>query len=189
MSARRGRLLAITAVAAIGLTACFGPGSYPTSGAGAIPPGLYHLFDAADHCRWTTRDANGNLTAWSNGGGETGFPSYAQVQSTGDTLAIDGCWFRLADSVWDKKFPPDANGDIGQGMFRVGVEVPPGTYQADGPGVCSWARVSSFTRQNGWLKDIVQEGVSDGGPATVTIAPTDFGFVSWVGCAKWKKIG
>ena len=63
--------------------------------------------------------------------------------------------------------------------FGVGFGVEPGTYRTDGPsgrGHCNWVR-------HGLLRDTIDSGQTSGS-ATVTIAPTDWGFGT-EGCLPW----
>lgn len=195
MLSNRVKLLAMAAVAAIALTGCFGPGTHPTSGPGAVPPGLYHLFEY-DTCSVSAFGASPHeVRATPLGAGTYAFsgPLYFRVRPDDMSVDNEGCLLRLADSVWDKKFPPDANGKFGNGMYRVGVEVPPGTYRTGGSlsGFCTWGRLSNF---DGSSSSIIQsghvynyDGVTDN-VDTVRIQPTDVGFTS-TGCSAWTKIG
>jgi hypothetical protein len=195
MSLNPVKLLLLAAVAAIALTGCFAPGTHPTSGPGGVPPGLYHLFEY-DNC---------SVTAFGPSPHEVHTPTfpdgvdyvysgplYFQVRSDDTSVDNEACLLRLADSVWDKKFPPDATGGFGNGMYRVGVEVPPGTYKTGGSlaGSCGWSRLSSF---NGDASSFIQGGhilhiEGSVNTDTVTIAATDVGFAS-AGCQPWTKIG
>jgi len=199
MFSRWLKLTSLAAFVALALTGCFGPGPHPTSGPGAVPVGLYHLF-GYDTC---------SVTAFAAGGGETHGvnpaplpgnidlayygPLYFEVQAGDATVDNEGCLLRLADSVWDRKFSPELNGPFGNGMYRVGVEVAPGTYRTGGAGIlgfCDWSRLSSF---NGDPSSVIQSGhvyntAGSGNTDTVTVAPTDVGFSS-TGCGGWTKIG
>lgn len=75
---------------------------------------------------------------------------------------------------------------FGDGTWRVGTEIQPGTYRAlgDGSGMhCYWERLSGFS---GLTKDDIAVGV-DTPPVVVTIEPTDAGFKS-SSCGKWTKV-
>lgn len=72
---------------------------------------------------------------------------------------------------------------IGDGTFRVGVDIAPGTYRAANPdGSCYWARLSGM---GGTLNEIIANDNTTG-PAVVTIATTDAAFQS-AGCGGWTK--
>jgi hypothetical protein len=77
---------------------------------------------------------------------------------------------------------PTPRTTIGEGTFRVGVDIEPGTYTALGTSRdCYWKRLSNFTGVN----DIIANHLAPG-PATVTILPTDAGFVT-NSCGTWTK--
>jgi hypothetical protein len=72
---------------------------------------------------------------------------------------------------------------IGDGTFRVGSDIAPGTYRAANPdGFCYWARLSGT---GGTLREIIANDNTTG-PAVVTIAATDAAFES-TGCGGWTK--
>jgi hypothetical protein len=189
------KVLALAAFAAIALAGCFGPGTHPTSGPGGVPPGLYHLFEY-NNCSVTASGSSPHNvgTPGFAGSADYGYagPLYFQVRPDDTSVDNEGCLLRLADSVWDKKFPPDINDGFGNGMYRVGVEVPPGTYKTGGSlaGFCGWSRLSNF---NNDASSVLQSGhvwnyEGSINTNTVTIQPTDVGFGS-SGCLAWTKIG
>jgi len=77
--------------------------------------------------------------------------------------------------------PTTAPGTLGDGTFRVGVDISPGTYRAANPSQgCYWERLSGFSGEFG---DVIANNFTDA-PEVVTIAPTDAGFSS-DGCGTW----
>ena len=79
---------------------------------------------------------------------------------------------------------------FGNGTFEVGLDIEPGTYRSTGPSdssapYCSFARLRSA---GGGMSDLnnVIDIQNVGGPAVVTIEPTDGGFFSQL-CNKWEK--
>ncbi len=75
---------------------------------------------------------------------------------------------------------------FGDGTWRVGSEITPGTYRALGDGStmqCSWERLSGFS---GLMKDTIALGYEPA-PVVVTIEPTDAGFKS-EHCGRWTKV-
>ena len=79
---------------------------------------------------------------------------------------------------------------FGNGTFEVGFDIEPGTYRTTGPSnnavpQCSFARLKSA---GGGMTDInnVIDIQNIGGPAIVTIEPTDGGFFSQM-CNKWER--
>jgi hypothetical protein len=70
---------------------------------------------------------------------------------------------------------------FGDGMFRVGADIPAGTYRAPNPsGGCYWERLSGFS---GSFAEVIANNFT---PNTdiVTISPTDIGFKS-ESCGAW----
>ena len=77
-----------------------------------------------------------------------------------------------------------AGGDastIGDGTWRVGLDIAPGTYRTRTPESCYWARLSGF---GGGMDEVIANGFDDG-YAVVTIAAGDAGFES-SGCS-WSS--
>ncbi|MER8030892.1 hypothetical protein ABTZ78_18250 [Streptomyces bauhiniae] len=74
----------------------------------------------------------------------------------------------------------------GDGDFRVGADIAPGTYRSTGnaPRTCRWERARDAERR---LGSVIANG-SATGPVIVTIRPTDAYFRS-TGCGGWKKAG
>ena len=74
--------------------------------------------------------------------------------------------------------------EFGDGFFRVGIDILPGTYRTTDASRCYWARLSNF----GGTSDIIANENISAGPAIVTISPTDVGFES-SRCGTWHRIG
>lgn len=70
----------------------------------------------------------------------------------------------------------------GDGAYRVGKDISPGTYRSNGGDGCYWARLRSFS---GSLDGIIANG-NPAGPTVVTIKPTDKGFET-ARCAGWTR--
>ncbi len=85
-----------------------------------------------------------------------------------------GCSTRPAAATW-------AEDHFGDGTYRVGVDIAPGTYQTATPTSCYWARLRGFS---GGFGDIISNGLYVG---IVTISPSDLGFLSQR-CGTWTKI-
>lgn len=76
------------------------------------------------------------------------------------------------------------NVPFGDGAFRVGRDVAPGTWQASSPtDSCYWERLSGFS---GTLDDVLANNIGPG-PMMVTISPSDVGFDSHR-CGTWTKV-
>ena len=72
------------------------------------------------------------------------------------------------------------------GTYRVGVDIVAGLYHSDGGGdFCYWERKSGF---GGTLDEIIANGLTEGGPVSVAIAPSDVGFETQ-GCGTWVLQG
>lgn len=77
-------------------------------------------------------------------------------------------------------------GSISQGLWLVGAQVTPGTYQSNVDTGCYWERNRHF---EGTLDGIIaNEYVDTAGPYSVTISPTDAGFQSGVDCGTWTRV-
>jgi hypothetical protein len=74
---------------------------------------------------------------------------------------------------------------MGDGMWAVGIDIVAGTYQATSTGSCYWARLSSFS---GASDAIIANGDAAPGQFTVTISPSDAGFLS-SNCGQWTLVG
>lgn len=80
--------------------------------------------------------------------------------------------------------PPGPTG-LGDGTYRVGSDMQPGTYRTDNPeNRCAWQRLRGF---GGTVAETIASDLPRG-PAIVTIAPTDVGFQTR-GCGTWVKVG
>lgn len=71
---------------------------------------------------------------------------------------------------------------FGDGQYRVGTDIAPGTYVAPGGRACYWERQATFG--GGSLGDIIANDLSSGGQVVVTIAASDVGFET-DGCGTW----
>lgn len=79
--------------------------------------------------------------------------------------------------------PPTTTGPkttFGDGTYRVGADIAPGTYRSTGSGSCYWERQSSF---GGGFESIIANEFARG-QAVVTIQASDAGFKSQ-GCGTW----
>jgi Fibronectin type III domain len=85
--------------------------------------------------------------------------------------------------------PPPPPVTFGGGTYRVGVDIPAGTYRSprSTSDWCYWERLSGFS---GDFDDIIANDFIDGtGPFVVTILPSDRGFFAESVCGTWTKIG
>ncbi|MEA2932967.1 MAG: hypothetical protein QOI56_1752 [Actinomycetota bacterium] len=79
--------------------------------------------------------------------------------------------------------PPRPQVEFGAGTYRIGIDLPAGTYHTEGGRSCFWARLSSLS---GTADSVIEGESTNGGPATVTIPPTDAAFTT-SGCALWRS--
>lgn len=73
-----------------------------------------------------------------------------------------------------------ANTIPGDGTYRVGVDIRPGTYRSQGGNACYWERLRGL---GGTVDDIIANGAGTG-PQVVQIAPADVAFKTQ-GCPAW----
>ncbi len=71
---------------------------------------------------------------------------------------------------------------FGDGTWRVGTDIEPGTYRTKGSDGCYWERIAGFS---GTFGDIIANDNASG-PAVVKIFPSDAGFTS-KGCGTWTR--
>lgn len=86
------------------------------------------------------------------------------------------------DAVAKTEEEAEANSFSG-GTHRVGTDIKAGTYRNSGGDTCYWARLSGG---GGELGDIIAND-NPGGPATVTISASDWGFES-TRCGEWSLV-
>ncbi|CAL9506695.1 hypothetical protein SUDANB6_03561 [Streptomyces sp. enrichment culture] len=151
-----------------------------------IEPGTYRTTGNTDGmCYWErAKDASGeldSLLANANVGG-TG---YVTVKPTDKLFKSSGC------NDWEA-VDPRAKGSpavrmAGEGgMFRVGTDIAPGTYESTGNtgGSCYWERAKDAEHSIDSI--IANDNVS--GTAVVTISSADQYFKT-TGCRDWKRTG
>lgn len=78
--------------------------------------------------------------------------------------------------------PPPEAAITGDGIFIVGEDIEPGTYEANADDFCYWARLSGTS---GELDDIIANG-NGPGHIVVTIKESDKAFET-TGCGDWAK--
>lgn len=87
---------------------------------------------------------------------------------------------------WTQDLSPitaDPNAPFGQGVYRVGVDISPGIWQARHEGSCYWRRLGGF----GWTaKDVIEAGFDPAATTVVLIEASDKGFESSQ-CGTWTK--
>lgn len=100
------------------------------------------------------------------------------------TIATEDAGFGTRGcGTWRRNAPAAPTLSPGDGTWRVGIDIAPGTYTATVPadGACYWARLSGF---GGTIREIVANDLLTAGGAIVSVAPSDAGFTSR-GCGTW----
>jgi hypothetical protein len=144
-----------------------------------IVPGTYRGVGGG-YCYWerisALYDASRSII-----GNEIGYsPQIVTIAATDKAFDSQRC------GTWTLDLSPitaSPTAPFGRGMYFVGKDVAPGTWQSNGGDVCYWARLSGFS---GRLRDI-KDNDNVAGPAVVTIEAGDQGFYSH-GCGTWTKI-
>lgn len=146
----------------------FGDGVFRI-GAGGIPPGTYRT-PGTTNCYWARLSVFGGSDILANGVGSG--PAVVTIFSDDGAFESTGC------GTWRLNAPAVPTATPGDGTWRVGVDIQPGTYRSSGGDPCYWARLYGFAGNS-------QSEIHLGsGPTVVTIAPTDVGFESRK-CGTW----
>jgi hypothetical protein len=131
-------------------------------------------------CSWARLSSLGGAASDVIADGDPLGPAIVTVAPSDAAFESEGCgtWSPAPTSG------PEAT-SMGDGMWAVGIDIVAGTYQATSTGSCYWARLSSFS---GETDATITDGDAAPGPFTVTISPSDVGFVS-SGCGEWTLVG
>lgn len=77
------------------------------------------------------------------------------------------------------------------GVYRVGVDMRPGTWESPGPAdpakACDWRRLWRIEGDNTNMQYIIENNYTKLGPIRVTVKPTDAGFVT-TNCGPWRMV-
>lgn len=169
------------------VTAPVVPGSFAGHGTfqvgSQIQPGLYRS-SSSDSGYWERLSGAGGTLDEILANGLVDGQVYVQIASTDayfSTTRMDR-WVPV-----DLSAPgPQAMSFIGDGMFMVGVDLAPGTYQATSLDSGYWGRLGGAS---GVLDDVLANDlITTGDRAIVTIEPTDK-FFTTSGMGTWTKIG
>lgn len=148
------------------------PGTYLTSG------------NKDDMCYWErAKDAKGDTDSVLANDNVTG-SSYVTITKTDRIFKTTGCndWYALTA----KKAAAPKTSMSGDGMYKVGTDILPGTYRSAGStdGNCYWERSKDALHG----VDSITANDNATGSAVVTIAGSDAYFKT-SGCADWHKTG
>jgi hypothetical protein len=149
----------------------FGDGTYRI-GTGGVQPGTYRAAGSAN-CTWTRLFAWGVPDVLANRSGAG--PSIVTI------LPTDGGFQSIGCGTWVSNAPAVPTASPGPGVWRVGIDIQPGTYQATGVEACYWARLYSFQGNSQLESNVVF------GSATVSVLATDVGFES-NHCGTWTRL-
>ncbi|MGX1131187.1 hypothetical protein RKD49_003377 [Streptomyces glaucescens] len=152
-----------------------------------IKPGTYRTTgNTDDMCYWErAKDASGEMESLLANDNVSG-TSYVTIKATDKLFTSSGCndW-EAVDTKAKGGSPADEMAGSG-GMYRVGVDIAPGTYKSTGntDDMCYWER--SKDSEHSLDSIIANNNVS--GSAVVTISASDAYFKT-SGCQDWKKTG
>ncbi|MER6343404.1 hypothetical protein ACWC10_02975 [Streptomyces sp. NPDC001595] len=151
-----------------------------------IKPGTYRTTgNTDDMCYWErAKDASGEMDSLLANDNVSG-TSYVTIKDTDKIFKSSGCNDWEAVDTKAKGSPADKMAGSG-GMFRVGVDIAPGTYKSTGntDDMCYWERAKDADHSIDSI--IANNNVS--GSAVVTISASDAYFKT-SGCQDWKKTG
>jgi hypothetical protein len=162
-----------------------GDGSYLVGG--DIRPGTYRTTGNTDgRCHWKrTGDASGRAGSLLAHATVTG-TGYVTVNAT-EMFTSSGCgdWEAVGTKATGPPgAPPGSRIDGDGGMYRVGVDIAPGTYRSAGTtaGRCHWERDRDALHTPGSV--LAHDNAT--GSAVVTISPGDAYFTT-SGCRDWTR--
>jgi hypothetical protein len=150
-----------------------------------IQPGTYRTSENSDGlCYWErSKDAKGEVDSILANDNVTG-SSYVTIKKTDKIFKSTDCkdWYPVTAA----KTGAPKTGMAGDGMYKVGVDIQPGTYKSTGNAddSCYWER--SKDALHGVDSITANDNVS--GTGIVTIAAGDAYFKS-TGCTDWHKTG
>jgi hypothetical protein len=149
-----------------------------------VQPGTYRTRTAQSFCYWERVSGFGGTLdeIIANGTGSGYFTVTIGAGDAGFNSTGCGTWSADLSAVIDPAGPITEDG-----VFIVGTDVEPGTWQSKGGDEfgCYMARRSGF---GGTLDEVIANDISLEGGLVVTIAPTDVGFET-SGCGTWTKVG
>ncbi|MEU8880979.1 hypothetical protein [Streptomyces hydrogenans] len=149
-----------------------------------LKPGLYRTTGNEDAmCYWErSKDATGELDSILANDNVTG-TAYVEIKKSDKFFKSTGCETWEAVDAKATGIPKDTLKGDG-GMFKVGVDVAPGTYKSTGnkDAGCYWER----SKDAGHGMDAILANDNVTGTAIVKITAKD-GYFKSVGCGDWTK--
>ncbi|MEV0176515.1 hypothetical protein AB0I00_36080 [Streptomyces sp. NPDC050803] len=152
-----------------------------------VKPGTYRSTGNTDGlCYWErAKDSSGEMDSLLANDNVVG-TSYVTVKATDKLFTSSDCndWEAVDEKAKGGSPASEMSGD--GGMFRVGVDIAPGTYKSTGntDDSCYWERTKDADHSIDSI--IANNNVS--GTAVVTISASDAYFKT-AGCQDWKKSG
>ncbi|MEU9714655.1 hypothetical protein [Streptomyces sp. NPDC047976] len=150
------------------------PGTYRTTGNKGLG------------CYWErAKDASGEVESIIANDNVVG-TSYVTIEAGDKLFKSNGCndWETVDLKAVSDAPKTEAAGD--GGMFKVGLDLAPGTYKSSGPAAgsagCYWERAKNAAHD----VDSIAANDNPTGPAVVTVSAQD-GYFKTTGCANWKK--
>jgi hypothetical protein len=143
-----------------------------------VAPGRYAA-RSVDFCYWERLSATSNdIEHVIANAIVTGGPVVADILPGDVAFSSSGC------GSWTPYVaPPVPATSFGDGVYVVGSDIVPGTYEAEGGEDCYWRRMSDFSANFDALLAIENMTV----PGSITIEPTDAG-VDTGGCGTWTLV-
>lgn len=160
----------------------FGPGQFRVGS--TIAPGRYFSDPPTTGCYWERQSGFGGTF---NEIIANDFVSYNPSQYIVDILGSDygfegdsecGNWFSTPRQPAQSSIPP--------GVWLVGSQIQPGTYQVNGGAGCYWERLRNFQHTLGSI--IANEFSSAARSQLVTISAGDTGFSNDGDCGTWTRV-
>jgi hypothetical protein len=183
VSIKRVPQLAMAAGAVFLLAGCFGNGNHPVGVKGtAVRPGLYTTaLPLGSNC--VVKREQSGVPGFVGEMTQTSGRAFVQVLTTDTGIFSSGCGFWKHPGI--ASYNPN-RATAKNGAYRIPTDLLPGTYTAPGGTGCTWQRLANFD-WNG--ASIVAQNLNPGANPQVTIASTDAGFRTSLGCGGWKRIG
>ncbi len=145
-----------------------------------IQPGTYRNSTFSGFCAWE------RLSGFGGGRGDIIVDNLTTIRQLVTIFPTDAGFSAEDCGIWSSDLSPITTSTVapfGDGMYQVGVDIAPGTWQSPASESCFWERLSGFS---GELSDtIINDFTNDA--STVAIAPTDVGF-SAERCGMWTRL-
>ncbi|MFF4158450.1 hypothetical protein [Streptomyces sp. NPDC001678] len=150
-----------------------------------IKPGTYRSAGNKEGCYWERdKDSKGEADSILANDNAVG-TSYVTIAASDKIFKSSGCkgWNLVTDAKGAGTTP--ATEARGNGMYRVGLDIAPGTYTSQGNKEgCYWERDKDALHSGDSV--IANENVTGNGIVTLT---TEDAYFKTSGCTDWKKTG